>query len=272
VNGLNAILFREDYPDYYRSRGGEIELRYTPTRTTNIALSLLGETQNSLANNENYAIFFSNDSFRVNPPIEEGNLRAIGLSAGWRSRSERSSMALHGDVDAGIKALGGDFEFVKGAIEIELEHSHASGWGNSMLTLAGAARLSGDLPAQFVPQFETRSGVLIHPQAFRTMSPHTYGGHQLAAAFFEHDFEDVPFRALGIEAPDLFAPHFSVLFNAGYSRLRSSVFSLAETSGIYSEAGIAISNIGHILRVEATVPIAQPSRTIQFTLTGQFSF
>ncbi len=58
-----------------------MDLTATPGRTLTATLSFLNEVQSTAQQTTDYSFFYRSRSYRVNPPITEGKLRAFRLTA-----------------------------------------------------------------------------------------------------------------------------------------------------------------------------------------------
>ncbi|GAB5519731.1 MAG: hypothetical protein RhofKO_19820 [Rhodothermales bacterium] len=112
-NSLAAILFENDFFDYYEVEGWNV---YSTARLTDVALVSAGfraEDYTSLARNTRWSIF-GGDDFRLNPPIQEGFMQSLvfAFEGGLINSRFRMPEGIIFRTEAEIgQGLGGDFSF-----------------------------------------------------------------------------------------------------------------------------------------------------------------
>lgn len=84
-NTLAAILFKEDYRDYFQRAGFSAHTAWytkSPNLSTMINAEYRYDEYESLSKNTNWSVFKNKDAFRENPPVTEGTMRSIAFTAG----------------------------------------------------------------------------------------------------------------------------------------------------------------------------------------------
>jgi len=123
-NNLAALLFHEDFRDYYQREGFSLHsARYTKDAevSTMIDVRYLNDRYASLSTRAQWALFGGN-SFRANPVFDAGTMKSISVSAGvstvekYRYRIEGWNLFAHGEY--GGNELGGNFDFTQAMIDI----------------------------------------------------------------------------------------------------------------------------------------------------------
>jgi cytoskeletal protein CcmA (bactofilin family) len=123
-NNLAALLFREDFRDYYQREGYSLHTaRYTKDGdvSTMIDIRFLNDRYASLNTGAEWAVFGGN-SFRPNPLVNAGTMKSVTFSAGlstvekYRYHSEGWNLYARGEY--GGNELGGDFDFTQAMIDI----------------------------------------------------------------------------------------------------------------------------------------------------------
>ncbi len=123
-NNLAALLFHEDFRDYYQREGFSLHsARYTKDAevSTMIDVRYLNDRYASLSTRAQWALFGGN-SFRANPAFDAGTMKSISVSAGvstvekYRYRIEGWNLFAHGEY--GGNELGGNFDFTQATIDI----------------------------------------------------------------------------------------------------------------------------------------------------------
>ena len=255
VNTLTTLFLHNDYPDYYRGKGFEITYAQTPRSGFSAELYFKNETDYSLSNVTNFSVLLKNDTFRINPAINEGRLHELGAQAHgtfhlgfWKGTA--GVQLAYAD-----KAIGSDFSYLTGGIDLTLT-GKAGGWGKTWIESSYNSILHGALPNQQLFYFESRDAIVAPHDVFRTMSPLEFQGDEVWTVMYEQNFYDLPTRLLGITMPvDLHWLGFANVAGATITTAsQRSLASAVETLGSipYVETGFGIGNILNVLRLDAT--------------------
>lgn len=123
-NNLAAILFREDYRDYFQREGFSAHLaRYTKDGDVSSVIDLRygSDRYSSMVNAAQWSLF-SGDPFRVNPTVAPGIMRSVqvsmGLSTVEKYRSRMEGWNIYGKGEVAGNGLGGDFDVTQGVIDV----------------------------------------------------------------------------------------------------------------------------------------------------------
>lgn len=278
LNTATTLLFASDYPDYYRSHGGYLELEWTPDRQSSLDLRLVNERQLSLPVTNNFTLFDKTNLYRLNPSIREGIYRALEF------RGEHSFEWLDQDITLGFDArmadssLGSDFNFsrVSGTLEYSTK---LGGLGRFSMRGSAGSILSGTPGYQHVLNFETHNAIFSKRDVFRTMEPQEFKGDHLWSAMLEQNFYDLPTRLLGVTFLDPLDLHWIAFGNAGQALLSQSLRPQLGTlivgtgSTPFVEAGLGIANIYNVARVDAAWRLTHKRETnFRASLSFGFSF
>lgn len=123
-NNLAALLFHEDFRDYFQREGFSVHsARYSKDAevSTMIDVRFHNDRYASLSTGAEWAVFGGN-SFRSNPAVDAGTLKSISVSAGvstvekYRYHIEGWNLFAKGEY--GGNGLGGNFDFTQGLIDI----------------------------------------------------------------------------------------------------------------------------------------------------------
>ena len=114
-----------------------------------------------------------------------------------------------------------------------------------------AGTSTGELPPQRLFDLESRSSVFGPFGVLRGLAVKEFAGTDYVALTLEHTFRSIPFLMLGI--PFLYENGVELDVHCGAARTwnRGSL-QVSTTDGWYTEAGIGISRIFDILRVDFT--------------------
>jgi hypothetical protein len=255
INTLTTLLLHNDYPDYYRAKGFEVTYTQTPRSGFSSQFYFKAETDYSLSNVTNFSLLLKNDTFRINPAINEGRLHELGAKA-----SDEFRLGFW-EGTAGVQfayanhIIGSDFSYFSGGIDLTLT-GKTGGWGKTWIESSYNSLFHGALPNQQLFYFESRDAIIAPHDVFRTMSPLEFQGDKIWTVMFEQNFYDLPTRLLGITMPiDLHWYGFAnaagaIITNASQQSLASAVETLG--SSPYIETGFGIGNILNVLRFDAT--------------------
>ncbi len=246
-NTLTALLLHSDYPDYYRARGFDVEFNYMPSRAITASIQFTNEDETSLPNVTNFSLLARNDTFRVNPSIDEGRLHEVSLALSVTAGNPQASIGL----DFSNPGIGSEFTFLIVTESASFEQL-LGGWGK--LNVSFDASLSkGDLPCQKLFFFDTRNSVLAHSDVFRTMSPFEFQGTSAFSFMVDQNFYDLPTRALGITLPLALEWHgFVNIAGASFENVQPLSRKVQTLNSPFVEAGFGIGNILNALRFDAT--------------------
>jgi hypothetical protein len=185
-NTLAAVLFKEDFRDYYRREGFCAKLIYLPHRLLRVAGGFRTEDYTSMENKASWSL--ASGDFLPNPSVQEGTLRsAFGeLRVGSAVTHLRVNYETSGD-----DLAGGDFEFEQLSAQVR-QQTHLGRDKRLDMRIKYGTTLSGWLPNQrryLVGGLGTVRGydyqsLLIAPE----LSPGVHGGQQMLLANAEIKF------------------------------------------------------------------------------------
>jgi hypothetical protein len=278
INTATTLLFGSDYPNYYRTHGGYLELEWTPSLRTSLAVRALNERNLSLATTNNFTLFDKANVYRIDPPVAEGLYRAIEL------RGEHSFEWLDQNITLGLggrmsdPSLGSNFTFSRLAGTLAYS-TKLGGLGKFSLNGFAGSVLSGTPGYQHVFGFETHNAIFSKTDVFRTMEPHEFKGDHLWSVMLEQNFYDLPMRLVTITFLDPLDLHWVAFGNAGQAllsqQLRPQLGTLITGTGgtPFVEAGFGIANIYNIARIDAAWRLTHKRETnFRASLSFGFSF
>lgn len=123
-NNIAALLFREDFRDYYQREGFSVHTaRYSKDGdvSTMLDVRFLNDRYASMHTGAQWAVF-GGTTFRSNPLINSGTMKSVSVSAGlstvekYRYHSEGWNIYARGEY--GGNGLGGDFDFNQAMIDV----------------------------------------------------------------------------------------------------------------------------------------------------------
>jgi hypothetical protein len=283
-----TLLFGNDYGDYYNARGlragigyGWGQLRFIRNevyeRPNQIDLWVATENHQSVLSQDVFTLFRRDETFRMNPVIDDGTFRMIG---------GRIHLNYHPLRTVSRTGLGIDWEWSDPRV---LPSTARYFWihGVALLrtrtlplwTLDVGLRggfTTGNVPRQRFFSPESSVNGLATSNAFRGMRVKEFYGDQYAAISFSHNFgEVVPglFRIPNLASLGL---EFLLTGSAAWTSFERSLVDLPSTTKTddrwYYEAGIAVNRILLFLRLDITARLSQRSLPAFYVTLGSATF
>jgi hypothetical protein len=124
-NTAAALLIHEDFRDYYERYGGTAHVAYYQQHDylkLELKLAYLYDAYGSLVNNTDWALFGGSKTFRLNPAIDDGEMRSLMATGGFSTVSKTmhgpEGWSLYGKFEYGPKALGGLRDFDQYIVDV----------------------------------------------------------------------------------------------------------------------------------------------------------
>jgi hypothetical protein len=270
-NLLSTLLDKIDYFDYYYVEGFNLTVSGKLARKLAIEGGYRNEDQTSATRRTNYSLFARDRTFLANPPIREGTLRDIWL----RGR--------YGDEPFALPILPKDY------VQLEVEHSShglrsASDYTQfvfsgeyhiatylrslflapSLMVMLSSGTTLGSPPPQRYFYLDSPLVGYAPIGALRGARIKEYSGDTYFVLTVEHNFRSVPFLWMNI--PFLYRNSIELIAFAdiaqSWSYPHSAPAEIHPTNGVYSEAGIGISRILGLLRIDFTYRFTAPARFV----------
>jgi hypothetical protein len=259
VISLAALFEKIDYRDYHRADGWRAFARHTAGRSLSLEAGYTTELHSPLEKRTDFSILFPSRAFRGNPAADPGMLRSVDLSLRIGRRPEFLDVVFHDGLELGVESASR----ATGPSAFRFTRYQMSGWLSFPTTaegflfrpgfrvLASAGGTAGSPPVQRLFGIESSAGGLAPFGVMRGARVREFSGRGFASFAVEHNFRSVPFLALGI--PFLYENATEVIVHAGAARTWGTpVPGSVTTDGWYTEAGIGISRILQIFRVDLT--------------------
>ena len=149
-NTLAALLFREDFHDYFQREGYSFHVSQNLTPYVKSELAYRQDDYASLSNHASWSLFGDKKRFRQNPPIAEGNMRSIYGEVLFDNRNDLDFTttgwyALASGEVASSK-LGGDFSFNRCSLDVRYFQPVSTGENLNVRLMLGTSE--GELPVQ----------------------------------------------------------------------------------------------------------------------------
>ncbi|MFQ6093066.1 MAG: BamA/TamA family outer membrane protein, partial [bacterium] len=110
-NSLAALLFREDFRDYFRRKGWRAYATQNISETYLFGLEFRADRYESMRTRTDWSIFGGDKKFRPNPSVKEGRMRSIVATARVDLMGYRQGWVFQGEYEKGGDPFGGDFDF-----------------------------------------------------------------------------------------------------------------------------------------------------------------
>ena len=202
---IGALLYRDDYRDYYLSRGwnGFVKLRLSSN--VDAAVRFENAEQTSVTANTNYSILSENYSYRLNPTIDEGIMRSVELSLSLDTRERyESNMSMQSNQGTSYWTGGVSLElssrrYLNSSFSFDRYHlalmRHQVTFASSFLDVWIIGGLSqGSLPIQRMFEIQTAYGGYAEQQVLSTLSIHRLLSDRTFVAGVEQDIPSNIFR------------------------------------------------------------------------------
>ncbi len=262
-NTLTSFFDKDDAVDYYYSTGYELGLNYLPIPQIRFGLNFLQSKETTANKNTDWSIRKPDESYRVNPQINEAFQRVTGVSL--RLDPNKYKFIDYGDgnisrftdtkfpyLDLGFqyspKDIGSTYEYRKFRAVIS-----GNNYVNSLFNLRyrlGAEYATGDIPYQSLFYFNREQGAGTG-LGFKALNYQEFLGDKTYFINIENNFGKFIFG----NVPVLKKFDFIAFVNAGKIEISDANYQLASwknfngTDGTYLEVGGGIGRIFDILRV-----------------------
>ena len=265
---FSTLLSKADYRDYYYARGWRVFGTIKPLRLLNTRLSFQEEHHSTASQTTNYSFFYRKDSYRSNPAIQEGLLRSVSLKARYGEEPiplniiSRNFFEL--EIEHSPTAFTSDFDFTRFLVRFEYRFttflSRVLFPPSVQLKLtAGTSR--GLLPIHRLFVLDSRLLEYAPFGVLRGSGLREFTGDSFVLFSAEHNFRSTPF--LFMDLPFLYKNGIELIVHGTIARswLKQSSLKTAlnQTKGWYAEAGMGISRIFGLLRLDVTRRFASPS-------------
>ncbi|MBT5872195.1 MAG: BamA/TamA family outer membrane protein [Candidatus Latescibacteria bacterium] len=154
-NTTSSALLREDYRDYYRTKGMSAYGAYHIGRSIHISGRYMHEDLTSLPNTVNWSLFehrYADAAFRPNPTIDAGELNSvqarIRIDTRRQRRGNRRGWLLSGTMENSGGILGGDYGFERYTVGLRRYQPLGRDMRLDLRARAGAA--DGTVPVQYL--------------------------------------------------------------------------------------------------------------------------
>jgi hypothetical protein len=271
----SSLFYKNDQRDYYYVKGASLFLSFSPSSRLSMSTAYTNEVHRFAPKSTDYSFFFRSRQYRPQPEIAEGRLRAVTLRSRYGEEPVPLGLISRTFVEVELEhadrgALASDFEFTRATLIGEFTlptFLKRNLFPPTLLGRISAGISSGSLPPQRV-FFVQGSSLSYGPLGvLKGAALREFGGDSFVHISLEHNFRSIPFLALDI--PFLYENSIELLIHGSAARSwkRPSTplpFGVT-TPGWYVEAGIGVSRIFGLIRVDYTRRFTEPQGNV-FTI------
>jgi len=265
---FSSLMYKTDQRDYFYRRGGRVFLTGHLASQLRLTLSYVNEQHWVAKQRTDFSFFFRSSSYRPHPIAQNGSLRSIRIDGRLGQDPVVFGLVSRNFLDASVEhampsALGSDFSFTR--ISVVGEATFPAFLTRNLFPPALTARVSagasrGVLPPQRIFTLEGRSVVYGPFGLLKGARLMEFAGDTFVALSIEQNFRSIPFLALDI--PFLYENSLEVVLHGSvaHSTVRpgTSLPYGNPTPGWYSEAGVGLSRLFGLLRVDLTHRFTEP--------------
>lgn len=239
-NSLASFLIHEDFQDYYRRNGYEVHISQNLTIYLKGTLAYRNDRYNSVGKNVDWALFGGDKKFRINPAIDQGNMRSLygELYLDTRNDHETPRRGWYGklSVEKSNSDLNSDFSFNQ--YILELRHYIQISRNERLDLRFKAGSSEGELPIQ--KQYEI-GGI----STLRGFNYKEFRGDRLLLTNIEYNLSPSLFSRDFFLFDDIRLIFFSDIGSAWFSNDNSKFskgFDILKLNTLKSDIGIGFSN------------------------------
>ena len=281
MNSIATLLGGEDYFNYFRNESVSAGFKLSDIISrVNIEVSGNHEVHRSFntGNEIDFKLFNMVNNRRVNPEIEEGTDRSLGVNIGYNVQDRNFGIAGSRQIQLSAEIsrpeFGSDYDY--SSIQMSLDWNFETFYKRRLFANTLDLHFSGGVVESSAPVQKLGSvdGSLSRFTPFsvlKTRSFLPYIGNKYGIIAAEHNFRTIPFEILRM---NYFVENGwgIILFGGvGISELydQSSLF-MMDSDGIHTEAGISLNSIFGILRLDFAKRLDSPGHFIGFSVPRYF--
>jgi hypothetical protein len=274
-NALNAVLFKNDYADYFRTKGYSLQASQNLNAYLTLSVAYRADNYYSLTNRTNWAIFRPSQDFRINPAIDDGVMHSIVGQVSLNNvsniqignyHSKRVGWNISAEGERSTKSLKSDFQFTRYQLTVT-RYQPLSRWENlDVRLMLGTA--TGQLPLQ-------KTFYLGGISTLRGFGYKEFGGNNMAMANVEYRISS------GILHDDrvfFLHPFSAILFmDTGYAwnhptTTLHKTFAGVSVQDLQTDIGIGIGDEKDLFRVDLAKPVSRKNSAIKVDFRINYAF
>jgi hypothetical protein len=267
--GPSALLYKDDYLDYFYSSGWEVMIRTKPMSQVLTEIGVRSVSERNAFQNSDFSLSNRDRHYRPNPSIKEGMLRSLSTKVRYGNDPVPMNLIATNyaeiEVECSDKSLlPSHSSFVRAGFKTEYHFKtflRRNMFAPTLTFKIVAGTLNGDLPPQRIFALESPQSGLAGLGSLRGITINEFAGDQHVTFSLEHNIRSIPFLLLNI--PFLYKNNIEIITFANCARAWASssvpIIYNHPTTGWYSEAGIGISRVLGLLRLDITRRFTPPS-------------
>jgi len=235
---LIALFLKDDFRDYYYSRGFNVDVSGEVLPVLNLGAGFLNTTDNNAFRNTSISVFNTKRSYRDNPPIYETKVNAF--TAGFR-------LDFRDYIEDGLfrrrTSFGKSYIIFSGDLTYSNRNILNSGESFTKYELSAFGRLNsfkstslrykiygmynnGKLPLQFMYALPADINFMSHSFTFRTLDYNEITGDRVVTLNLDYNFGTEIFRLLNIPGFKDWDITMNAFFDAAYSDISPEAASI----------------------------------------------
>jgi len=207
---LIALLFKEDFRDYYYSNGLDITIEGEVAPVLGVSLVYTNHTDHSATVNTDFSIFNKDKTYRPNPPVFEGKINALtaGFTLDFRDYIENGYFRRRTSQGRSYVLFSGDLTYSNGDfISSSLDYTTYKFRSRGFIRTFRSAYLNfrlyamyndGAIPYQDLYSLPGNINYISKRFTFRTLTVNEILGENVVTLNLEHQFRDELFKMLNI--------------------------------------------------------------------------
>jgi hypothetical protein len=205
-----ALLFKEDFRDYYYTNGFDIKIEGEVAPVLDLSLGYMNHTDHSATTNTDFSFFNTNKTYRPNPPVFEGKINALtaGFTLDFRDYVEDGYFRRRTSQGRSYVLFSGDVTYSNGDfISSSLDYTTYKLRSRGLIRTFRSASLNfrlyamynnGAVPYQDLYSLPGNIDYISKRFTFRTLQVNEILGENVITLNLEHQFRDELFRMLNI--------------------------------------------------------------------------
>lgn len=233
-----ALFAKNDFRDYYYSRGFDVELRGEVFPVLSLSGGFSNSTDNNAIKNTSISVFKTSRQYRANPPVYETRINAFtaGFRLDFRDYIEDGQFRRRTSFGKSYVIFSGDVTYSNRDIlnsgESFTKYELAAfGRINSFNSTSLSYRLygmynNGYLPLQFMYALPADINLMSHSFTFRTLDYNEITGDRVVTLNLDYNFGTEIFRFLNVPGFKDWDITMNAFFDAAYSDISPKAASI----------------------------------------------
>ncbi|MGA8263237.1 MAG: DUF5686 family protein [Ignavibacteriaceae bacterium] len=235
---LLALLLKEDFRDYYYSKGFNIDFRGEIFPILRLHVGFSNTTDNNAFKNTRVSVFNTSKQYKANPTIYETKINSFtaGFRLDFRDFIEDGQFRRRTTLGKSYIIFGGDVTYSDPSILNSGEHfakyelsvfGRINSFRSTYLNFRAYGMYNnGKLPYQMMYALPGDINLVAHSYTFRTLKYNEVTGDRVVTLNLDYNFRSELFRLLHIPGLEDWDIQLNTFFNAAYSELSPEAASI----------------------------------------------